>query len=63
MIVRKILCLFSLHNWVMGMHVTGNGKPQSLYRECVCCHKYQVTSKPKKYHPVKYEWIDRKLEI
>lgn len=43
---------------MLGILVTDKkGTPSNLYRRCERCHKIQVTIKPKKYHPVKYEWV------
>lgn len=54
----KLLCLLGVHKWMLGILVTDKkGTPSNLYRRCERCHKIQVTIKPKKYHPVKYEWV------
>lgn len=60
---RSVLCRLGFHKWEIYKYVLYRGKQLSFKdiqysRECEFCDKEQTLSKPKKYHPTKYVWVD-----
>ena len=62
--MKKILCILGIHKWEMTKYTIRKGKRHQIIveegftRECEWCDKSQYLSKPKKYHPTKYVWLN-----